>query len=551
MLKLKINKYIASGFILIIAFLLTVSLTEITFLKNIEYKIHDFFFVGRNRIQPQPVPQDIVIVAIDEASFQELKTPWPWPRQIHARLVDNLVEAGAGIIAFDIVFADPTDPVNDKAFRDSIDKAGNVILASNLEIAEDRFILRKSLVEPLDEFTLSSLGFGLANVLPDQDNFVRRMPLEIEGEHVFAYAITKGYLAKTDSKYLNDECLYERLKIEDPTKPLIINYLGPPGSFRVVSYYQALDYKNYLPKDIFKDKIVLIGLHLEATPYTTTKTLDAFATPFFTASTSRMYGVEVQANIINTLLRNIEIKRLTFIQIIFILFIFLVLSSLLIWPYKPLKGLIFASIFIGSYIIACILLFLTRRIFLPVLFPSLQTALIYIGAVLYKYVIVERVSIYDSLTSLLNRRNLELQLEKNIKLADRYNLPLSVAMSDIDHFKSVNDTYGHQAGDFVLKKVAYLLKGNLKGHDVIGRYGGEEFCIIMPHTGLADARSALDKVRETIASTKLETGPSSITMSFGVSGLVKGDDGKSLVKRADEALYRAKESGRNRVVASS
>lgn len=522
-------------FILLLAFSLTITATKIPILENLENKIHDFSFILRNRISPQPVPEDIIIVAIDEASFQELGRPWPWPRHLHARLIDNLNEAGAKVICLDIVFADPSDVEDDRILTESIKKAGNVIIASSLDITEDRFILKKSLVEPLDNFKSASLGIGMANLIPDSDNFIRRTPLEIEGISIFAFSAAKSYS-------------YNNLNIKDPEEPLIINYLGPPGSFRVVSYYQALDYKNFLPKDIFKNKIVLIGLYLETTPYTTTKSLDSFATPFFSVSGSRMFGIEVHANIINTLFRDIQIKELGFTQIILTLIILLILSGSVILPLRPLNGSITAALIIISYITIALFLFIFKRIQISVLYPSLQTAFIYIGAILYNYEIAEKISIYDPLTSLLNRRNLEVRLEKSIHHAIRHHEPLSLVMADIDHFKSINDTYGHQAGDYVLIRLAQSLKKNLKHSDIIARYGGEEFCIIMPKTELSDAERIIDTLRENIANTKMEMGPGSVTMSFGITGLLKEDTGKSIIKRADEALYKAKDKGRNCVV---
>lgn len=534
--KIKIIKLLPPIIILALAILLTIGSTKVRLIKNIEYKIEDYFFIIRNRIHPQGTPPGIIIVSIDEASFQELKTPWPWPRRIHAQLIDNLAEAGARIIGFDIIFADPTNPIDDGLLSESIRQAKNVILASGLEITESKLILKKQLVEPIEELKNTSLDIGLASVIQDQDGFVRRMPLQIEGENILAYQIVKRYLTKGDIRY------------KDLSKPFIINYLGPPGTFKTVSYYQALNYKEYLPKDIFKDKIILIGLQLEATPELTTKTLDTFPTPFFSSSSTRMHGVEIQANIINTLLNNLVIKEIDNRQFILIHLALLIISYFMIWPYKPLRALIIILFFSLIYINSSIFIFLNNRVLLPILFPILQTTIVYAGSVLYKYIIVEKISMYDPLTSLLNRRNLEIQLERQIKYAFGHRQPLSVAMADIDHFKRINDTYGHQAGDFVLKKISYLLRENIKKPSIISRYGGEEFCIIMPDINVRDAFVLLNNVREIIANTKLEKGPDHITMSFGVSPLGEEDNKETIIKKADSCLYLAKERGRNQVV---
>lgn len=538
------------GVIFISVFLFNLLINQTQFFKNLEYKIRDSFFIIRNNIQPKEAPTNIIIVSIDEASFQELKTPWPWPRKLHAELIDALLEAGAKIIAFDIIFSDPTDAINDTALKDSINKANNVILASNLEITEDKLILKKQFIEPQSEFINSPQDFGLANVIPDQDNFVRRTPLRIEGEYIFAYQLIKKILSRENPEYLDDSALLNRLKIEDPVKPIIINYLGPARSFQTVSYYQALEYKEYLPKNIFKDKIVLVGLCLEASPDLATKSQDTFATPFFTSSASMMFGVEIQANIINTLISGIYIEELNFHQIFTILVVFCILSGILTWYFRPLKGLFSIIFLIGIYFLCCIWLFLNKKIFTIFLPVFLQTTLIYVGNTINKYFVTEKISLYDPLTSLYNRRALERQLEKSFKLARRHNYPISLAMADIDHFKKVNDTYGHQVGDIVLKKVAHIYTTNLKTHDIVGRYGGEEFVIILPHTTIDKARDIIERLRKIVAETKIEQVPTGITSSFGLATLESMDDSKTLIQKADNLLYKAKELGRNRVVTS-
>lgn len=120
-------------------------------------------------------------------------------------------------------------------------------------------------------------------------------------------------------------------------------------------------------------------------------------------------------------------------------------------------------------------------------------------------------------------------------------------MLDLDKFKSVNDTYGHQAGDEVLKELALILKTNVRESDIVGRWGGEEFIIIAPNTNMEDAVKLAEKLREKISEFKFSFAGHK-TGSFGVATYRVGDDEKSLIKRADDALYHAKESGRNKVV---
>ena len=155
----------------------------------------------------------------------------------------------------------------------------------------------------------------------------------------------------------------------------------------------------------------------------------------------------------------------------------------------------------------------------------------------------------DSLTQLDNRTRLAENLQREIARASRYKSALSVAMADIDHFKSINDFFGHLTGDFVLKCISARLKQELRTSDMVARYGGEEFAFILPMTELDDAFAAVERIRKAIAGMTIEYEgkPISVTMSFGVAALGSQPmEMDGLIKMADEALYEAKRTGRNR-----
>lgn len=153
----------------------------------------------------------------------------------------------------------------------------------------------------------------------------------------------------------------------------------------------------------------------------------------------------------------------------------------------------------------------------------------------------------DSLTGILNRREFSLVLENELARSKRYGTPLSLIMFDLDHFKQVNDTFGHDAGDYVLQTVADLIKRNIRGMDVEARWGGEEFMILMPQSDVLSAGNAAEKLRATLSKQHFAK-IGSVTASFGVAEFTLTDDINSLLKRADEALYKAKAQGRNNVV---
>jgi len=170
--------------------------------------------------------------------------------------------------------------------------------------------------------------------------------------------------------------------------------------------------------------------------------------------------------------------------------------------------------------------------------------------------IVLRENVTDSLTSIYNRRYLEQRLSEEVDRAARYRAPLSVMMLDIDHFKSINDTWGHQAGDKILSEIGELIKSSGRVSDIVARYGGEEFLILAPSTDAEAAYNLAERIRENtekhnfeINGSDLEKRSVSVTVSAGVAQLAAhGITGDQLVNFADEALYRAKHSGRNCVM---
>jgi diguanylate cyclase (GGDEF)-like protein/PAS domain S-box-containing protein len=158
---------------------------------------------------------------------------------------------------------------------------------------------------------------------------------------------------------------------------------------------------------------------------------------------------------------------------------------------------------------------------------------------------------FDVLTGLPNRRNFDDRLRQEIARSARYGGPLSVAMGDIDHFKVVNDRFGHQAGDAVLKSLAELMPKNLRQSDTIARWGGEEFTLLLPETRLDVAEMLLNRLRASIADQVIPEIGRAVTLSFGVTAFrksdTKSDTPDDLLKRVDQALYRSKQTGRNKV----
>ncbi|HEY0686739.1 MAG TPA: diguanylate cyclase [Steroidobacter sp.] len=164
----------------------------------------------------------------------------------------------------------------------------------------------------------------------------------------------------------------------------------------------------------------------------------------------------------------------------------------------------------------------------------------------------QRLSTIDALTRIPNRQAYEKRIEEELHRWRRFKQPICLAVWDVDHFKRINDTYGHRAGDRVLRVVAECFAGRIRTTDFVARYGGEEFVMILPGTQLEDATQLSEKLREAVAEIgfHFRGSPVSITVSSGVTALLPEDSAGAAFDRADQALYRAKQTGRNRCIAA-
>lgn len=232
--------------------------------------------------------------------------------------------------------------------------------------------------------------------------------------------------------------------------------------------------------------------------------------------------------------------------------------------WKILSILIFFFIF--SYVIFCFNLWLIRDVLNPL---SFIVALMLLGGGVFVYLvgqlalktmndirkiaILQYESITDSLTGLKNRRYFDQRLSEEIAQSKRYRLSLSLLLIDVDHFKRVNDTYGHQIGDEVLKNLSTVIVEMVRESDIVVRYGGEEIAIIAPKTNKAEAILLAERLRNIVQKSPLASIDArqeivQITISIGVSTLnLVTMDKDALVEEADKALYEAKKLGRNRV----
>ena len=190
-------------------------------------------------------------------------------------------------------------------------------------------------------------------------------------------------------------------------------------------------------------------------------------------------------------------------------------------------------------------LYLSSAVIMALFFVFARVTGAYAGAQA-RTEMMETLARTDALTGTYNRRHLYEALKKEGEKALRYGRPLSLIMLDLDYFKRVNDTYGHDVGDRLLKEVAQLIGHHLRDPDQLSRWGGEEFLVLVPETVLEQAQQLAVRLKCAIETHQFEKA-GGVTASFGVAAHQKGDTPETLLKRADRALYQAKSNGRNRV----
>ena len=254
--------------------------------RAVELKTFDWLAV---RTAPGEAALPITILAIDEESMAAVGKQWPWPRGIHARLLDKLKEAGAAVVAFDVVFAEPdARPEEDAAFARAIKDFGPVVLAANLEYRETRYARQWVRTDPRQQFLEAGAVAGLATVKTDADGVLRNVPISQGAfwlEIVARFDKARPGIARNLSVSQNDR----------------IRYLGGAQTFTTIPYYRLLDPEKLLSenwKDALRDNIVLVGRGLKTASELNAVESDMFFTPFFAYDGQMVPGVEVQSTLV-------------------------------------------------------------------------------------------------------------------------------------------------------------------------------------------------------------------------------------------------------------
>jgi len=351
------NSILAGALVLILT---TVSVTPVW--RGIELKGFDLLTVVS---APEKSALPIILVGIDDASLAELKQRWPWPRSLHARLIDALKQAGAAVIVFDVVFEFPTEKAEDEALAQAIRRAGNVVLAAGIvkqETVHGTSWLRQ---DPLSLFRESGAAVGLVNLAFDRDQVMRRIP--DSGD-----ALWRSISARLQA------ALPDAVMAPPPGRDTLIRYLGTAGTYPRISYYQALDYARYLPPGELANAVVFVGRETRAASDIGSAQVDTFATPYTTFGGDLMAGMEIHANVLENALGGHAITPAPTAVTIGLLVLTTLLAVLAMRRFRPaLSGLI--ALLLVALVAGLAWVFFVRvKVWLPVGMPVLGVASVYV-----------------------------------------------------------------------------------------------------------------------------------------------------------------------------
>lgn len=307
---------------------------------------------------PPAVPDQprIVVVAIDEPSFAELGSRWPWPRGVHGQLVDALAAAGAAAIGFDVIFAEPSLPEEDAALADAIARSGRVVLAADEALVRSEHTLQTVRIGPLPELALAGAETGFVGVELDRDGILRRLPPRPD---LFAARLL--------------ETADLRPRPIGPEPPLL-RFLPQGRGFRTVSYYQALDPPAFLPPDLLRGAIVLVGLVVKTTPEPNQLPADSFLTPLLGSQDHLMAGVEVQANAVANLAHGLPLRPAGWPVRLGLLAVFVALAAWGLGSWAPGRAAAVLAVAAATTLALTAAFLLRQGTWLPPLLPWLGTA---------------------------------------------------------------------------------------------------------------------------------------------------------------------------------
>ena len=595
---IKTKWFIFGTYLLLVLATLLIGFVLLQNNSTLRHGLVSFFDVAENRsfdyrqvlhIKRHPNPNsDIVVLAVDDASLEYLWDKygeWPIPRNVYADMINYLEGQKPQAIIFDLLFIKSmrASKDSDNALINAMNKYPNIYTGmnfdtqttdvrkpidlperleiklennSNVKISKEYTNCRPVLAELLN----GKVNVALTNVTRNNDGIIRTIsPLIPYKDKYYPFM---SFIAGAD--YLNENHnnqftidKHSNLLVSDTKIPLtpkgeaILNWYGPSETHTMIPMYKLVKEMQGGIKSgyDFKDKIIIVG--------TTAMALqDNKSVPV----QNNVYpGVEVHATFFNNMLDdNFIHKTQFFTNLLIIAGVIALVGAIVMLSTSTLFAFLSTSLFAIAYLFISFYAMELYNLWIPVVLPTLAIMASFALSFLAKYLMKARdfeyqykLATIDGLTELYNHRYFQDTLRKQMDIARRYNQPFSLIIADIDFFKKFNDTYGHQAGDAVLRQVAQLLKKNSRTTDYVCRYGGEEMSIILPNTSAEEAMNHANRICKAIAEkpfhlTPVDTAP--VTISLGVATFPENaQTPQDLIEWADKGLYYAKEHGRNQV----
>ena len=570
---------------------LTLLVKEVPFANELIQTLENKSFDAREKVLANVFFKDkrtdnskVALVVIDDDSLEKLSAKygyWPWNRKAYADMVKYLEKDGADSVFLDFMFLgfQQGNEAKDWEFINEVKKHDNVYISMNFDYreGEDSMDLPLKFAANLDnkssdidfkhfEFTkvreimpellAASKNIVFINFKRDDDGISRKTPsFFVYREKYYPYAalkVAQDYMYKkgiiksqkfviTQDNYL----VMDNKKVKlDKDGYLIVNWHNK-NDVEEVPFWKVIN--GEVEKGYFKDKIVAVGASAVSLADVKNTPLD-----------DTLPGVKFHTSFINNVLNDNAIAKADFKINLFIAFIFVLLTSILVFKINSslinalsVLGLI---AFYGIISVAALGCNVWIDLAYPVVLILATYTVVYVVKFIRKSEDFEKtykLATTDGLTELYNHRYFQEQMIAQVDTSSRYNMNFSLILIDIDFFKKFNDKFGHQVGDDVLRKIAGILKKSVRAADIVARYGGEEMAIILPNTGLDDAVTTANKICNAVAESpfKLMGGiECRVTISLGVSTYpLHGKTPQELIEAADKGLYDAKENGRNRV----
>lgn len=567
-------------------------------LKNV---FKSFFEVAENRtfdyrqtiktLHKRPIPnKDIVILAIDDASLEAIWDKygeWPMPRNVYADFINYIEAQKPQAIIFDMMFIKSmrSSKAADNYFIETMNKYDNIYTGLNFDNLT--FDVRKPADLPerieltidnkskidfkkkynfqncrliLPELINGKVQIGLTNVIRSNDGIIRFVsPILVYKDKYYPYLAFKAgsdYLKmnKNNNFTINSK---KSLLVSDTKIPLtedgevILNWYGQSGTHTIIPLYRILNEIDGTNKNKFdfKDKIIFVGTTAMALHDTKSVPIQAETYP----------GVEVHATFINNMLDDNFVKKTDkAVNVWIIAAVIAIVGGIAMFSTSTLFATMSTILFTIAYLFIAYYIMEIYNLWIPIVFPIMAIISAFTLSLLAKYLMKSRdfdyqykLATIDGLTELYNHRYFQDTLRQQIEISRRYNQPVSLIICDIDFFKKFNDTYGHQAGDAVLRQVAQTLKKNSRTTDFVCRYGGEEMSIILPNTGIDEALLLANRICSAVSEKPFHLTPvdtADVTISLGVATFPdNAQTPQDLIEWADKGLYYAKEHGRNQV----